>query len=105
MALVFRIERRSRLVEHQDARVLNDRAGDGNALLLAAGKLYAFFTEMGIKPLRQFLDKFKRRRGFRRLQDFIVGGIEFAEADVVACGAGKDHGVLRYQAYLCAQRL
>ena len=35
------VERGGRLVEHQDRRRLEDGAGDGNALLLAAGKLQA----------------------------------------------------------------
>ena len=33
------VERRGRLVEEQDRRRLEDRAGDGDALLLAAGEL------------------------------------------------------------------
>ena len=34
--LAFGIERRGRLVEQQDRRVLQDGAGDGDALALAA---------------------------------------------------------------------
>jgi hypothetical protein len=33
------VERRGRLVEQQDRRAFQDRAGDGDALLLAAGEL------------------------------------------------------------------
>src|SRR5262245_37670488 len=38
LALGMAVERRSRLVEHKNGRRLQDRAGDRNALFLAAGK-------------------------------------------------------------------
>jgi hypothetical protein len=44
--LRFRVERRGRLVEDQDARVLQDRARDRDALLLAAGELEAALAPM-----------------------------------------------------------
>ena len=44
--LDLRIERRGRLVEHQDRRVLQDDAGDGDALALAAGELDAALADM-----------------------------------------------------------
>ena len=39
------VERRGRLVEHQDRRVLQDGAGDGDALLLAAGEFQAALAD------------------------------------------------------------
>src|SRR5215470_2993052 len=42
--LGLRVERRSRLVEDQDARVLQDRTRDGDSLLLATGQLQAALT-------------------------------------------------------------
>jgi hypothetical protein len=42
------VERRGRLVEHQDRRVLQQHAGDGDALALAAGELDAALADMGV---------------------------------------------------------
>ena len=42
------VERRGRLVEQQDARVLQDGAGDRDALLLAAGELQAALADHGV---------------------------------------------------------
>ena len=47
------VERRGRLVEHQDRRALEDGAGDGDALLLAAGELEAALADLGVVALRQ----------------------------------------------------
>ena len=49
--LDLRIERRRRLVEDQDRRVLQHDAGDGDALPLAAGQLHAALADMGVEPL------------------------------------------------------
>ena len=48
LALRFRIERRGRLVEQQDRRVLQNRARDGDSLALAAGKLRALLADVGL---------------------------------------------------------
>ncbi len=47
--LDLRIERRGRLVEDQDRRVLEQHAGDGDALALAAGELDAALADMGVE--------------------------------------------------------
>ena len=46
-ALGVDVERRGRLVEDQDRRRLQDGAGDGDALLLAAGELQAALADLG----------------------------------------------------------
>ncbi|MNZ94370.1 hypothetical protein D3C78_1134760 [compost metagenome] len=42
------VHRRGGLVEHQDQRVLQQRAGDGDALFLPAGKLLAALAEQTV---------------------------------------------------------
>ena len=42
------VERRGRLVQHQDRRVLEDDAGDGDALTLAARQLDAALADLGV---------------------------------------------------------
>ena len=46
------VERRGRLVEHQDRRRLQDGAGDGDALLLAARQLEAALAHLGAVAVR-----------------------------------------------------
>jgi hypothetical protein len=51
------VERRGRLVEDEDRRALQDRAGDGDALLLAARELQAALAHGGVVALRQRRDE------------------------------------------------
>ena len=54
---VRRVERAGGLVEDQDARVLEDGAGDGDALLLAAGEFQAALADAGVVALGQAQDE------------------------------------------------
>ena len=47
------VERRGRLVEHEDRRRLQHRAGDRDALLLAAGEFQAALADLRAIALRQ----------------------------------------------------
>ena len=49
----LRIERRRRFVEDQDRRVLQQRARDRDALLLAAGQLQAALADFGFVAVGQ----------------------------------------------------
>ena len=51
------VERRGRLVQHQDRRPLQNGAGDGDALLLAAGKLQPALADLGLVALRRQADE------------------------------------------------
>ena len=42
------VERARRLVEHQDGRILQQHAGDGDALALAAGQLHAALADVRV---------------------------------------------------------
>ena len=53
--LDFRIERRGRLVEDQDRRVLQQHAGDRDALALAARELDAALADMRVEALAPVL--------------------------------------------------
>ena len=50
-ALALGVERRGRLVEQQDGRVLEDGARDGQALALPAGELGAVLADLRVQPL------------------------------------------------------
>src|ERR1700704_2278751 len=49
--LAFRVQRARRLVEQQDGRIAQKRAGERDALALAAGKGHAALAEAGCIPL------------------------------------------------------
>ena len=80
------VERRGRLVQQQDRRPLQDGAGDGDALLLAAGQLEAALADFGVVAFRRRLDEgidLGVRRG--RL-DLGIARVPAATTDVVAHG-------------------
>ena len=57
LALGMDVEGRGRLVEDQDRRRLEDGAGDGDALLLAAGELQAALADLGRVAVGQRFDE------------------------------------------------
>ena len=64
------IERGGRLVQHQDRRVLQDHARDGDALALAARKLHAALADLRViavpvAPVLQIDDEVMRLRELR----------------------------------------
>jgi hypothetical protein len=60
-----RVDRRGRLVEDQDARVDEQRAGDRDALPFAAGERLAAFADQRVVAVRQAQDEFVGVRGAR----------------------------------------
>ena len=64
---VKRVERRGRLVEQQDRRRLEDRARDGDALLLAARQLQAALADLRLVAVRQRADEVVDLRELRGL--------------------------------------
>ena len=65
-ALALGIERAGRLVEQQQRRVLQDRAGDRDALALAARQAHAALAEEGAVALGQRADEVVREGGRAR---------------------------------------
>ncbi len=61
-----RVERRGRLVEHQDARVLEQRPGDAEALALAARERAAGLGQRRVVAVRQAGDEVVDVRGLGR---------------------------------------
>ena len=53
VALGVAVERRSRFVEEEDRRAFEDGAGDGDALLLAAGEFQPALADFGLVALRR----------------------------------------------------
>jgi hypothetical protein len=84
MARSERIERGRRLVEDQDRRVLQHRARNRHALLLAARQLQAALADRCLVTLRQTFDEVVNVRGARRRDHFIALSPMGGRSDVVA---------------------
>ena len=102
--LGVRVDRGGRLVENQNLRVVQQRAREGNQLLLPDGQAAAAFVDLGQVALFHLHDEVVRVHGLGRLNDLLVGRAQLAVADVVHDGAGEDEAVLHHDAHLLAQR-
>ena len=88
------VERGGRLVQQQYRRVAHQRAGERDALALAAGEAAAFLAERGCEAvlLVQKAHGFGHAGGL--LEDRVVGVVT-SEADVFRRGAGEEGRLLR----------
>ncbi len=88
------IQRGGRFIEQDDRRVLHQRAGNGDALALAAGELRAVLADRRIVAAREAHDEIVSAGGLCRCDDFGVGRARFAEGDVLANGVAEQIDVL-----------
>src|SRR6185437_14506266 len=80
-----------------------DRAGDRDALALAAGQAHAALAHFGLVAVAERADEVVRLGGAGGFAHFLVAGAFAAEADVVGGAAAEDHGFLWYQCDRAAQ--
>ena len=73
--LGVRVEGAGGLVQNQDARVFQDGAGDGDALLFAAGELVAALADDGVIAFRQGGDVVVDGGGLGGCDQFLVGRV------------------------------
>ena len=93
-ALGLDVERAGRLVEDEHRRVAQDRAGDRDALLLAAGEAEAALADDGVVALRQRGDQLVDLRGAGGVLDLRVGRVGAREAQVLADRRVEQVGLL-----------
>ena len=103
--LALRIERRRRLIEDQNARILQDGACDRDALTLSTRKIQSTFADLRLIALGKLQDEFLGVRRTRRLLNFLVRRFKSAVADILTHAARKEHRFLRHDANLFAQRV
>ncbi len=103
-ALRLVVERAGRLVEDQDARVVHQGAGNGDALALTAGKRATVLANDGVVALGGFQDEVVgpglargRHHPFQRCP-------RAGQGDVLADTAVEEHVLLLHHADLAAQR-
>ena len=101
----LRVERGGGFIQQQDRRITQNGTGDGDALLLTAGEIAPAFTGDGIVAIADLLDEFMGMRFFGSGDDFRLGGIKAAIADVFTDGVVKQEGVLTDDANVGAQRI
>ena len=97
------IDAGERVVEDEDARVADDGAGDGGALLLTAREGDAAFADHGVEALGELEDlggDVGDGGGFLDLFGSCLGN---TEGDVLANGLGEEEGLLGDEAYVFAQ--
>src|SRR3954451_1122421 len=90
------IEGRSRFVEDQDRRVLQDRPRDAQALPLATGELGAALADYGLVTGRQAPDEVVGISRLRRGDHLIVGSARTAITDFLENRAMEQRDLLRH---------
>ena len=99
------VQRAGGLVQQQDRRVLEDGAGDGDALLLAARQFQAALAHHGVIAHRQLHDELVDLGQARRFLDLGLVGADAAIGDVVLDRVVEQHRVLRDDADHGAQAI
>src|SRR5262245_20023534 len=93
-----RVQAAGCLVEDQDAGALEERAGDGDALLLAARKPGTVLADFRLVALRQLLDRVVDLRELAGLHHLVERGVRVGEHEVVVDRAAEQYRLLRHDA-------
>src|SRR5207248_5021768 len=101
----FGIERRSGFVENENRRIFQDRARNGQSLLLPAGKKHSLVADEGVVFSRLRQNELVRVGHLSGAINVIPGGVEAAKQNVVVDGVVEQKRFLCDQADLLAQRL
>jgi hypothetical protein len=99
----LRIQAAGGLVEEQDARTLEDGAGDGEALLLAAGEADAVLADLGLVTLGQLVDNVVNLGDPGRLDDVVEAGTRIGGEQVLVDGAAEKIRFLGHDAEILPQ--
>ena len=101
LALV--VERRGRLVENENARIGRERAGDGDALTLAAREVGAALLDHRVVALRQLVDELVGAGEAGDLDHPRARHRRIGEGDVLVNGAVEQQVLLQHDADVAAQ--
>ena len=92
--LVGAIEIRSSLIKNENGRILQDSAGDGDALAFAARELRAALADNGFIAIRKRLDECMDVRLLGGIPDRFRCGVGPADPDIVLDGPVEKVGIL-----------
>ena len=90
------IERRCRLIQHQQVGRMHKRARNRETLALSAGQGRAAFADRRIQSLRHRLDEIERLGGLEGTPHVVFSEIVAAENDIRAHGVVEQHQFLRH---------
>ena len=97
LCFIVRVGKSGGLVKQQDGRIFQHGAGNGNALLLAAGQIHAFCANDGMDALRELFHDIHALCSFQRRQHLGFGGLRSAQPDVVQNAALEQAAVLEHK--------
>ena len=102
--LGFVVQRTGGLIQNQNRRVSQQRAGNGDTLPLPAGKFQAILADFGLQALRHGLNEIPRIRGLGGTDDFVFGRIPRPPVgDILRYRAAEQHHILTDQRNTAAQ--
>ena len=96
------VERRSRFVEDQDARVDQQRARDADPLAFAPGKRLTAFTDQRVVSVGQLHNELVGASGLRRADDLVSRRIGAAVGNVLGDRSIKQERVLKDDPHVAA---
>ena len=105
LRLAFRVGKGAGLVQDHHVGILQHGAGDGDALLLAAGEIRSPAAQYRVEALRQALDDIHALGFSERFQHFALGGVRLRDAQIVRDGALEQAAVLEDVGHMLHQRL
>lgn len=92
------VDGRGGVVEEKQPGVGEDRAGERDALPLAAGEGQAVLADLGVVAEGQIGDETVRLGGAGGLLDLVLGGVRVSVRDIGADRVGEEEAVFRYEA-------
>ena len=101
----LKVQSRKTVVKNIELGFLYKGSGDGQALLLSAGKVGDSLGHIGVQPIRERADEITGLRHVRGVHQLIFAGIFIAVAQVAGNGAGEEPGFLLYIGEMIPQTL
>ena len=98
------IDRARGFIEHQDARISHERAGEGHELLLAHRETAAFFGAGRVDAGRQVFDQVEAPQIAEGLANLLIGRLRSGRLYVLGDRAGEEEVLLEDEAHLAAER-
>ena len=84
-----RVDGARRVIENEHLRLFQQRAGDAQALLLAAGDVRAALLDIGVIAVRHGGNEFIRTREHAGVTELLVRGVFVAPAEIFGDRTGK----------------
>ena len=97
------IHRRERIIEHQNGRIQQQGAGNGQPLFLTAGEGHPFLPHLGLIALGETHNIIVDTGNARHPFDLLAARIGFAQGNIGGDGGGKQEWLLRHIGKLAAQ--